>query len=384
MAALAGAAAMPARSQSFQSVDMSQYQAADAVGHGRMAPLPPAMSDASSNMMHSPWGSQWDAATGLVAADRTMSMSSSMASPTAIGQTAGADGGPMDATAVSATRKGKRVVRARSQPSVSSPSASAVSPAPHAGAPGFPPDQASSSQGGQRGSSITPRPSVHHSPGLEYQQHQAFGQPAGYFPAYASATVDYFSPGSHATTVGRSPSLGPSLSSRAPDSASPALYDQTSPSVPPQATYGLGGPGLPTGCQDDFGAASRHPSHEGATPSSATAGIELEFPTGTDLKKEDLRRRNRKAASKCRAKSKDEESRLRDNAWVATETWTDLSAESAMLRKEARGLKRELRRHADCGNELILEYLRSVGPPSEDEDDEPGAAGGELTKQASL
>ncbi|EJT72277.1 hypothetical protein GGTG_09143 [Gaeumannomyces tritici R3-111a-1] len=268
------------------------YTASSTAEYESVASMPPTMSSAkNNNIMQPPWGSRWDPTAGLVGVENAVPVSS-MASPTATSQGAGADSGPTNTATTSAARKCKRAVRARGGTSASSPSASAVSPAPPARAHGFPADQASS-QGGPRSSSITPRPSVvHHSPSLN----------------------------------------------RAPDSASPTLYHQASPPCPPPATYCLAA------------AAAGQPPHEAIPASSlaATPSIELELPTGTELKKQDLRRRNRKVATRCRAKSKDEETCLRDNAW---------------------------------------EDLRSVGPPSEDEDEDEedgGGGGGEVVKQASL
>lgn len=94
----------------------------------------------------------------------------------------------------------------------------------------------------------------------------------------------------------------------------------------------------------------------GSHKSSVSSSIDSDDQGGRG-KREKFLERNRLAASKCRQKKKEHTTQLESRFKEASEKRELLNAEISRLRSEVLGLKNEVLRHAQCGDEPIKLHL---------------------------
>lgn len=112
----------------------------------------------------------------------------------------------------------------------------------------------------------------------------------------------------------------------------------------------------------DSGSAKRRKIRENKQSSTANdnGGTETDEQKQEKLKREKFLERNRLAASKCRQKKKEHTMMLESRYKEQSDKKEELVAEIARLRSEILGLKNEVLKHAQCGDEPIKLHLAQM------------------------
>lgn len=104
-------------------------------------------------------------------------------------------------------------------------------------------------------------------------------------------------------------------------------------------------------------------SHSAAKRRKSSKETPIDFDDSPHLnrtKREKFLERNRLAASKCRQKKKEHTQQLESRYREESDKKEQLVAEIARMRSETLGLKNEVFRHAQCGNEPIKIHLAQM------------------------